>query len=293
MTKKNSIPLPKPIESDILHSVIALLVTVSINELLATQNYLQPLDGHENIYRFDQSGQQVKGVTYYIGKYGACPAAVAHITPDFQVHDNTSMMADQCFPNIYAIINVGVACSTDRKVKILDILVSSTVINYVKPRDINENLSKKEVITVSSRLLKLFTQHFQWPNDAIKKHLNDTGLQIPNVRTGVILSGSYLYDNSSVRKKLVRNLKDEVIGIEMKGAHLFTSNKWNMANTIIVKAVSDFGDVKSNEVYQHTAALLAADLVHECLSVPEAHEMFKGITTHKYMCNYFVYTIAT
>ena len=278
MTKKDSIPLPKHIESDILHSVIALLVTVNVNELLATQNYMQPLDGHESIYRFDQSGLKVKGVTYFIGKYGTCPAAIANFTPDFQVHDNTSMMADQHFPNIYAIISVGVACSTNRKVNILDILVSSAVINYEKSKDINGNLSKKEVTTVSRRLFNLFTQHFQWPNDAVKKPLNDTGLQIPNVKTGVIVSGSCLDDNSSVRKTLVRNLTDEVIGIEMKGAHLFTSNQWNMANTIIIKAVSDFGDVNSNEAYQPTAALLAANLVHECLSYPKTHEMFKGMT---------------
>ena len=280
MTKKDSIPLPKHTESDVLESVLVLLVTATEHEILATQQYLQPLDGHESIYRFDQSGQQIKGVTYYIGKYGACPAAITNLTPDFQIHDTTSMMADQCFPNIYAIIIVGIACSIKRNVKILDILVSSAVINNKTPSDINDNLSKRDVISVSHRLIKVFTQQFQWPNDAIKKYLIDTGLRIPNVKTGVILSESYLDNLSSGRITLVRSLTNEVIGIEMNGTHLFISNQWNKANTIIVKAVSsNFGDVSNNEVYQPIAALLAADLVHERLSDPKVYEMFKGIVT--------------
>ena len=94
---QDDLPLPKDIEIEILQSVMVLLVTRNVNEKLATYSYLQPLDGHKNIYRFDQGGRQTKVVTYYIGKYGACPAAIRNIPSGYEMHNSTStvpMMAN-------------------------------------------------------------------------------------------------------------------------------------------------------------------------------------------------------
>ena len=60
----------------------------------------------------------------------------------------------------------------------------------------------------------------------------------------------------------------------MQRAYYFTKHTLNV---IIVKAVCNFKDGKDNEVYQPTAALLAADLVHVCLSDHQAFEELEGL----------------
>ena len=257
---------------------MVLLVTSNVNETLATYGFLQPLDGHKNIYNYFQCTSQgrksYKVAIYYIGKYGSCPAAIRNVTPGFEAHDSVSMMANQCFPNLCAIISVGVCCGITKAAKLCDVFVSSKIGIYNKVQD--EHEPKGESITASPQLMKLFTQFNQWPNDEIKKRLNNNGLQIPDVKDGVILCGPYLVDDP-MRKTLLNSFDPEVMGIEMEKTYLFTDTQQIMANTIIIKAVCDFGDGKYNETCQPTAALIAADLVHKSLSHPNAHKTFKGL----------------
>ena len=285
--------LPKDIEVDVLQIVAVLLVTVHRNELFIIYKYLQPLDGHKYVYRFKQDGQQNELVTYYIGKYGACPAAIRYAPPGIAMHYTTSsipIMAYQCFPNLGAIVSIGVACGIKKKVQMCDVLVSSQVLNYDKAIDIHqEYLPKGKAITVSSQLLKLFTQPVQWPDDAMKKYLKDHRQRNPNVKFGVILSGTYPVDDPAMTKTLVKQFADEGIGIEMDGAYLFPENQQTTVNNIIVKAVCDFGDGKNITKYYHTAALLAANLVHKCLSDSHAAKFFKGIYVQLY--TYYIHLV--
>ena len=280
-TTQDDVPLPVDIESEILQSVMVLLVTRNINEKLATYSYLQPLDDHVSIYRFDQGGRQTKVVTYYIGKYGTCPAAIRNIPSGYEMHNSTStipMMANQCFPNLGGIISVGVTCGIKGVVKICDVLVSSEVVNYIydTSRDKEEVYSPNGEVVISSQLKKLFTQPIQWPNDEIKKRLSDNGEHIPDVKSGVILNGPSFVDDQAIQMS-IKNFAHEAIGIEMGGPDLFAVNQETTANIIIVKAVYDFEDGKNVDKYQPTAALLAADLIHECLTNPASHEALKGL----------------
>ena len=280
MTTKDDVPLPKDIEAKVLQSVMVLLVAVNINETLAAHSYLQPLDGHENIYQYfktlDQEGQQSKIVIYYIGKYGACTAAIRNVPAGVEVYNSTVlMMADQCFPNLSSIISVGVACGIKKKVKLCDVLVSTKIINYDKARDGSGGYLPREVTTtVSPQIIKLFTQCEQWPNDAIRKRLNKNKIAKPTVKSGVMLNGPYYVDDPVM--KIALSIK-EAIGIEMERTGMFGDTQQSMTNSIIVKAVCEFGDGKYNKEYQPTAALIAADLVHKCLSDPQVYEMFKGL----------------
>ena len=275
---QDSIPLPKYFEAEVLQNVMVLLVSWNKTESTAILNYLQPLVGYGNIYKFDQGGQQVEVISYYIGKYGVCPAA---FRDGCEVHGNAntvSMMADQCFPNLGAIISVGVACGIKEKVQLCDVIVSSKVLNYDKKIDGHgEYLPIGEPIVVSKQLVKLFSAPVQWPNDRIKKRLTDNGRPVPNVKSGVMLSGPYLVNHPAMKEALYENIAHEVFGIEMGGAFLFAENAYTTANMIIVKAVCDFGDGRNNEEYQPTAALLAANLVYNCLSNLKALETLRGI----------------
>ena len=264
-----------------LQSVVVLLL--STHETSFICNYLQPLDGHENVYRFRQ---QTEIFTYHIGKYGTCIAAVRKIPPVFKENDNPAavvMMANQCFPNLNAVISMGVACGIKKKTQICDVLVSSKVINYNYDITMKRYLPKGEAVTMSSSVIKLFTQPVHLPHDAVNKYLEVNSHQIPNVKTGVILSGPYVVDGPAAINKLVKNFDVEVIGIEMDGANLFVKNQEATLNTIIVKAVCDFGDGKNIEINQDTAVLLAANLVYTGLSHPQAPEILKGLPTYSYL----------
>ena len=272
------IPLPKDTENEILHSVMVLLVTMNLNESSAIHRYIQPLDGHKNVYMFDQHGQNSKVITYYIGKYGACPAAIRDVLPRFEVCDSTDstvpVMADQCFPNLGAIISVGVACGIAEDIKLCDVLVSSEVIVFENKDMLH--FPNNETIKVSPQLCRLFTHPIQWPSYEIKKRLKDNGVQLPNVKSGLILSGPFLDDIAM--ESLSKNFSNRVIGMEIKGTNLFTAKQQTIINSIIVKAVCDFGDGVNDEKYQPTAALLSADLVEKCLSDPQALEVLQGYT---------------
>ena len=284
--------LPKDIEVEVLQNVTVLLSTIQTTKTSffesVTRGYLQPLDGHKNIYAFNQGGHQTELVTYYIGKYGACVAAIRYFSPGIEIHQTTStitMMASQCFPNLGAIINLGIVCGIKKKVQLCDVLVSSKVVNYDK--EIDEHFTKGEPITVSSQLLKFFTQPVQWPDIAMKKYLKDHRQRIPNVKSGVIFSGPYPVDDPAMTKSLVEKFSHEGIGIEMEANYPFAENQQTTVNSVIIKAVCDFGDGKYFAEYRHTAALLAADLVQKCLRDPHVAEFFKGLN-NSYV---FVYSI--
>ena len=268
--------LPKSIEAEVLQNIMLLLVDVNISY---TYGYLQPLDGHRSIYLLNQGEQETELITYYIGKYGACPAAVRKISCVLEAKGNARtihMMADQCFPNLDAIISVGVACGIKNKIQLFDALVSSKVINY----DIERQgyLPKGEAITVSSHLLKLFTQPVQWPDNRIKKHLIDSGVPMPNVKSGTVLSGPYTVGGTAIRR-FIKNFGDKAIGIEMDGANLFAESHQITTSTIIVKVVCDYGDGNNIGKCKSTARLLSADLVHKTLSDSQAFETLKGLHT--------------
>ena len=135
---EEEICLPKHIKEEVLKSVTVLLVVVNKKESLAICCYLKPLDGHTRVYQYAQRVDHLQRHTeyavYQIGKYGACPAAIRTNPCFYDVNGGGSivpMMAYSCFPNLAAIIGVGVACGVERKMQMCDVLVSQNIINYM------------------------------------------------------------------------------------------------------------------------------------------------------------------
>ena len=270
------IPLPENIKDKVIQNVLVLLVSANVNESLATRCYLQPLDDHETIYSFNPVEKQA---VYYIGKYGACPAAVRVVPYDFESHGNAetiSIPTDLFFTNLSAIVSVGVACGIKGKVQLCDVLISSEVVNCDKVLNRDQIYLPRERQKTLPWLRKLFLQPATWPEDRLRTYLANNDIPVPNVMSGVILTGvPYHADNPAIND-FVRNFAGEAIGIEMQRAYFVTKTT---VNAIIVKAVCGFGDEKDNEMHQPTAALLAADLVYKCLNDHKASEELKGSAT--------------
>ena len=259
-----------------LQNVVVLLVTANMNETLAARCYLQPLlHHHQDIYQFKYEDHSGKQTEYYIGMYGSCPAAISNVSSNAKIHDSINNVANQCFPNLGAIISVGVACGIEEKVKICDVLVSSKVVKYDK-RD-GRYLPVEQGIIVSPQLIKLFDQDVEWPNKVIIKRLKDNGITVPCVKSGIILSGPHLDDDSEMKKTLVKHFAPEAIGIEIEGGHLLTGIQETETSIIVVKAVCELVHGKNSKEYQPTAALMSADLVHKHLNKDKTRELFAGL----------------
>ena len=130
---KDQVTLPSNIQDEVLEKIVVLLMTVNINETLATHSYLKPLDGHDNIYT---SFQSVMILTSFVKlllttlvnmEHAQLLLELYHPDRKFLVVQVRSVprMALGCFPHLGAIIGVGVACGVEKKVKMCDVLVSS------------------------------------------------------------------------------------------------------------------------------------------------------------------------
>ena len=277
---KEAIDLPEHKKDEVLHSIDVLLMTINENETSATQHYLHKLDGHAHVYKFLKQitlGEQTpKHITFYIGKYGICPVAIGVVPNDFEMHtsDNSlTVMAYDCFPNLSTIINIGITHGIQKKVKICDVLVSSKVV-YIDKGKADHEKTQRKTIDVSNELIKIFNQPDGWPEKSIQERLEYNKIMVPNVISGVILTGLHLINGPAMKSE---KIGPHVIGIEMEESHLFRGALQNMANIIIIKAVCDFEAGKYSETYQPTAALVAANLVYECLSSSEAQKLFTGL----------------
>ena len=266
---KEAIPILKNIEEEVRKSVVIWLVTMDTNETLATQVYLQQFDD-KYVYKVLKT-QNSQDITYYVGKYGNYPAVLSNVPLNFEMHDAASSITKttyEYFPNIIVAIKMGVLCGVKDKVKMCNVLVSSEIAHYDKDG------IRGEMITVPHKLTKLFTQSTHWPSSFIKKYLNENQLPMPIVQSGVILSGPYLSEDHIIK---VENVTPEAIGVHIDRVHPFNETQMTMRSTIIVKAVCDFNDRQKNEIYQPTAALLAAELVHTCLRSDQARRIFAGL----------------
>ena len=274
---KEAIDLPESKKNKVLRSIEVLLMTININETLVIQGYLQRLNGHANVYKFlkhiDLDGQTAKYVTFYIGKYGICPAAIGVVPDDLEVHrshNSLAVMAYDCFPNLSTILSIGITCGIQKKVKMCDVLVSSKIVYYDKEKAEPE----KSEIGISNQLIQIFNQPDGWPRESIQERLKYNQIMLPNVITGVILSGLHLNNDPAIKNE---DIAPKVIGTDMEGVPLFGGALQTMANIIIVKAVCGFQAGRYDETYQPTAALLAADLVYECLSSSQTQKLFTGL----------------
>ena len=253
------------------------------DEFNATMSYLKPPKGHDSIYTYHHridNPHSTDTAIYYLGQYGACVAAVTKIDPGATLRTGVSFaltLAYHCFPTLCGIIGVGVACGVEGKTKLCDVLVSSKVVNYDKARVEDGGFtSRGEAIPASGYFHQIFSQT-NWPHtskEAFKKHLS--GMPLPQIHHGTILSGPYLIADAEFEDKLLKSFAPEAIGIEMEGGGLFAAAHETKIRCILVKSVSDFGDGNKNKIFQPTAAILAADCVRHVLNDPQVPGMLSN-----------------
>ena len=170
---------------------------------------------------------------------------------------------------------MGVACGVEGKTKLCDVLVSSKVVNYDKARVEDGGFtSRGETIPASGYLQQIFSQT-NWPHASKEIFNHLSGMPLPQIHHGTILSGPYLIDDAEFKDKLLKSFAPEAIGIEMEGSGLFAAIQQTKTHCNLVKSVCDFRDGNKNKTFQPTAAMhmLAADCVRHVLNDPQVPGM--------------------
>ena len=280
------VPLVDNLRGHILNQVQVLLLTVNNNEFNAAKSFLMPLQNH-SIYKYHHrldTSHSTDTAIYYLGQYGACSTALTKIDPGSASRTGVSFaphLAFNCFPNLAAIICVGVACGVEGKSKMLDVLVSSKVINYDKARvEKGDFTPRGETIPASRYLHQLFSQ-FDLPHISLNIHNRALQITPPKIHNGIFLSGPFLIDDPKFKAKLIKSFAKEAIGIEMEGGGLFAAILETKVHGILVKSVCDFGDGKKNKKYQPTAAVIAGEYVRHVLNDPQVPHMLSKCNFYK------------
>lgn len=265
------IALPEHIEAQALQSVVVLLVTANTIETSAIHDLLNPLDGHEYIYRFSKDVGETKAY-YYIGKYGDCPTAIRKVNGSAM---EVSKMANECFPNLNVIISIDTAACKNNEVKI-------NIHDFLVSDDSAVKIGEKTIM-ISAELIRLFSplEKFQWPNDDKQEKLVN-----PNVKSSAIVSLTISLCNNSMDNS---SKEIDIIKVE--------------PTTEFFAIVNDCEKGKEDKNQSNTAKL-AARLIHKSLSHHKVHEIIVNKSTYvrkyntldvsinflvSYVCIYFIY----
>ncbi|WP_413206196.1 pentapeptide repeat-containing protein [Rhodospirillum sp. A1_3_36] len=169
------------------------------------------------------------------------------------------------------IIALGIAFGMGGKQAIGDVLVSTAVRDYDMGR-MNED-GTETARGHRNQASPVLVGRFRSLDHAMLAQ-PDCALHWPKLRFGVILSGSKLVDSKSFKDKL-RAIEPEAVGGEMEGVGLMAAALRRQSDWIVVKAICDWGENKSNprkEQDQAMAAKHAALVVKAALDMGPLHD---------------------
>ena len=261
-------------EADLMmNDTDVLLITANDIEYNAVIKFLEPRETKNNLLKSNHIipiGFLRREAQYIFGRFGMCKVAVhllSHQGP--AAAQNAIITAAMCFDNLDAIFAVGVTCGVKEKTKLLDVIIANNISFYTNARLSTKDgqleiipRSIRDLPTSGSYLLRFRMIPWTKDNSIIMKCLSNK----PNIHYRGILSGNYLIDNKDVQETLLSSFAPDAYGIEMESAGLFHEYGNHNVQIMLVKAVCDYGDGSKNNDYQPTAALLAAECVHHCLS---------------------------
>jgi nucleoside phosphorylase len=257
------LPLPetKELRSEELVSLAdkidIILLTATDPELEAVLRRLDPFPKKKAVLK-----GFVEQETYYLGKFGACQAAVTKCRMG-SLDSGAATLATQHAQSVWrprALVMVGIALGKDpTKQMIADVLVASQVISY-EPQRVGENqvIPRGPITPANTTLLNRFENVPQWS-------FNRPDGSRCRCYVGPILSGEKMVDSPAFKASLTDRYP-QAIGGEMEGVGLAAAAVRHGVAWILVKAICDWGDGHKHNKHQPLAAAAAASLVHQVLS---------------------------
>ncbi len=233
-----------------------LLMTATPVELKQVLWRLRPPRRRRDILKI-----HVEGETYYVGRFGACRAALFQSTIGTGGPGGATLAAKSAldFWNPYALIMIGVAFGiAPEEEHPADILIAEQIVPYEHQRVSDKPLFRDPLPASGYTLFNRFRGVIDWKF----KRPDDT---LVSMHLGPVLSGSKLIDSAAFKENLIGAFPT-AIGGEMEGAGVYAAAARLGVEWILVKGVCDWADGGKHDGYQEMAAAAATDLVHHVLS---------------------------
>lgn len=211
-----------------------LIVTATKIEKDTLHEHLHPLPGQTEILVIQRSKY-----TYYVGVFGKYFAVHVSCNEMGSAGRSASLLTTSDAITIWAptaVLMVGIAFGADEgKQKIGDVLVAECIQPY-DPQRVGEKgiIMRGKEGPASSLLLDRFKSVTGW-------NFKQEDGRIPEIITGLLLSGEKLIDNPDFKAKLIAEYP-EAKGGEMEGAGIYAACDQKVKDWILVKGICDFAD---------------------------------------------------
>ena len=244
-------------------------------QLMKAPNITKP-DGQSQLFERAVRFPNEDNMAVTLGMFADCKAAIAWTEQGASCEKDIHKVLSW-FPNIRAILGVGVAFGMERSdVNFCDVLVASQIADLgnrtrLEDRRVVAEGRGGDTTSTKTPLNNIFCKDVKgW-----KFQCTDTSRQAKAV-PGLLVSGSFLLDGRRVKLSLQEQYKSAKGG-EMEGGILYriVKNKPNLA-AIIIKGVADYADGEKDKRWQLTAAMAAAKYTHFQLKRSTA---FHGMST--------------
>jgi len=231
---------------------IAIIVAVR-EELNAVLKSIRPFNYCKRVWKVMYSHD-----TYYLGRFGAFDTVVQLCGTGSQGISGSTLAINQLIEcwNPDCVVLTGIAFGVNKeKQSIADVLIADCIIPYEKQRKGFRTVFRSPIPNGSSELINRARNIQDWiflkPD---KKQAN--------VHFGQILSGEKLIDNTEFKNSLLCSFP-EAIGGEQEGTGLWSAAERNKKPWILIKAINDWGENKSDGNKELAAA--AAVSFCECM----------------------------
>lgn len=231
------------------------IIVANDNELEIGKKSLLPLSDNDSKYEITKAS-----FTYYCGKLGVYSTCIVRTNNQGNIRsgaarDTVKDIVESFGKNIL-IISAGIAFGLKKnEQKLGDILVSQIFYEYdISKIKINKTYYKAIPLEINETLFNKFSQENKIEMDGTKY----------NIFKGEILSSEKLVNNPVFREELIQEFPD-AIGGEMEGAGIYRTTKEYGIPSILIKAISDWGDGTKENDFQMQAAKISFEYIQQVL----------------------------
>lgn len=235
-----------------------ILQTVNLNEYQAATTFMEPPSGN-----FPKAIVFSKAVVFpkngmVVGMIAGKKTALIQTEIGENI-DNYIEEAKKTFPKAQFVIGVGVCFAFDRsKYQLGDVLVSEKIsdLTNLKFGPEGEIENRGQIVDVVQNLKTFFCITVVHGSEVKASETRNS-----RVYTGTFISHPFHVNNKQMRDKIHAAIPT-AIGGEMEGGKLlrFVSNR-KIKGVIVIKGVADYGDGKTTDEWQFTAAMSALHFV--------------------------------
>ena len=249
--------------------VVLILQTCNQREYLAALERLK-LPTKEDNSKIGDRLSNYPQVGSVIGWFAGYRTAVVRTGQGDKCRGDLREALNTSFPKARVIIGAGIAYANDRKRKFADVLISNQVENiaqYKKEGDeITNQGSRQEIEPDVRRVFEVSAR--DWSD---MKSFTCADDRTSVIHIGCIVSAPTLVKDEKLRGQLMKHTP-YAIGGEMEGWVLLELKKElkrehnRDIEVVVIKGVTDYGDLSKGDEWQWTAAKSAMDCIHYCLN---------------------------